>query len=89
MAIFCKFQTEICISNFKNENFQIQISEMKIFKFSWCISIFSFPFGGMAKIFKFQKQKFSIQISKMKNFHFKLFLWHKRFFFLAQGCQIY
>jgi hypothetical protein len=95
MDIFFKFQTDIFISNFKNENFQIfpfQIS----FQFLWHISIFSFHSGGTAIFFSNFKnniflQNFLFQNSKknqfkiqnqffFKIFHFKFSLWHKRFF---------
>jgi hypothetical protein len=60
-----KFQTEIFISNFKNENFQkfsFVISKMKfshfLFQILWYISIFSFPSGGMANYFQILKSIF-------------------------------
>jgi hypothetical protein len=62
MAIFFKFQRKIFISNFKNLKFSFQSSKMNIFKFfisNFCdiFHFFSFPSGGMAKIFKFQISK--------------------------------
>jgi hypothetical protein len=79
--------TNFLISNFKNENFQFFHSE-----FSWHISIFSFPSGGMAIFSNFKINFFSIfsfpyggmakQNSKFKNTNF-LFKIQKRFFFIS------
>jgi hypothetical protein len=60
-----------------------QISELKIFDFSWHISIFSFPSGGMPIFFKFQNLFSTFSISlwwygqlflkfKNKNFSFQI-----------------
>jgi hypothetical protein len=76
ISVIFKFQTEIFISNFKNENFQkisFVISKMKfshfLFQILWYISIFSFPSGGMANYFQISKSIFS-------NFsHFPLVVW--------------
>jgi hypothetical protein len=65
ISVIFKFQTEIFISNFKNENFQkisFVISKMKfshfLFQILWYISIFSFPSGGMANYFQILKSIF-------------------------------
>jgi hypothetical protein len=87
MDIFLKFQTDIFISNFKNENFQKNPFQFS-FQFLWHISIFSFHSGGMAnffsnfknnifsKIFFFKIQKknqFKIQKHFFQNFSFQIF----------------
>jgi hypothetical protein len=100
--IFKIIWTEIFISNFKNEKFQIKKMKNSIFSFQIFVTYFNpnLNIDFFFKIFHFLWPTF-FKIQKTKNFnsnfknnfffkifHFKFFLWHKQIFFLAWGCQI-